>query len=599
MNRTVEMIVVVLIALGAAAFGAGLAYYFAHPARTEIAGAELRNIMLSLNAPAGSVTIEGNSAFKGGAAPAPAATPAPGAAGDWPSYNKTLTSERFSDLAQINVSNVGKLKVLCMYDTHRFTAFETGLIMVEGALIGTTEFDIFSIDPATCAENWRTHEEYPGYLLPTNRGAAYFDGMLYRGTEDGRVLAYEFKTGKRVWETRIGDTKKNEVVPAAPIAWQGLVFVGNAGGDQKGAKGRMYALDAKSGDIVWEFYLVPKTADDAARGPQGATPLDESTWRNAAGVPISGGGAWTSFSLDPNTGLLYVPVGNPAPDYDNSVRQGDNLFTDSVVVLDAKTGAYKSHFQIVPRDWHDWDVSNPPALIRTMAGKSLMAVAPKDGFLYGFDLADNKLLYKTPATTIDNVEETFSPDKEVHFCPGAGGGEEWNSPAYDPRTNLILVGDVDWCTAVKVQTPEEVVRVATGQFWTGERTLNPANVFGKFSKADGHWAGWLHAVDADTGQWKWRLKSNYPIVGAVTPTGGGLVFFGDVGGNFYALDASNGQKLWGDKIGGAIAGGVITYTTNGVQKIAVTTGLISPAWPVQIATAKIAILGLEGGGANQ
>ena len=594
MNRTVEYIVIALIALGAAAVGAAGATFIGLT-RLEIAGAEARNILLSLNAPAGELKTEANLAFKGGAAAAPPAAPASGTAGDWPSYNKTLTSERFSDLGEINAKNVGKLNVQCTYDTHRFTAFETGLIMVEGALIGTTEFDIFSIDPATCAENWRTHEEYPGYLLPTNRGAAYLDGMLYRGTEDGRVLAYDFKTGQRLWETTIGDSKKNEVVPAAPIAWQGLVFVGNAGGDQKGAKGRMYALNAKTGEIVWEFYLVPKTADDQARGPQGASPLDTSTWKNLPGAPISGGGAWTSFSLDPNSGLLYVPVGNPAPDYDNSVRPGDNLYSDSVVVLDAKTGAYKNHFQIVPRDWHDWDVSNPPALIRTMAGKSLMAVAPKDGFLYGFDLADNKLLYKTAATRIDNVEETFSPDKEVHFCPGAGGGEEWNSPAYDPRTNLILVGDVDWCTTVKLQTREEVVRVATGQFWTGERTLNPANVFGKFSKADGHWAGWLHAVDADTGEWKWRLKSNYPIIGAVTPTAGGLVFFGDVGGNFYALDGSNGQKLWGKKIGGAIAGGVITYTANGAQKVAVTTGLISPAWPVQIATAKIVILGLEGG----
>src|SRR5271170_2578664 len=595
MNRTVEYIVIALIALGAAAVGAAGAAFIGLT-RLEIAGAEARNILLSLNAPTGAIKIEENSAFKGGAAPV---APATGAVGDWPSYNKTLTSERFSDLAQINAKNVDKLKVLCTYDTHRFTAFEMGPIMVEGALIGTTEFDIFSLDPATCAENWRTHEEYPGYLLPTNRGAAYLDGMLYRGTEDGRVLAYDFKTGKRVWETTVGDTKKNEVVPAAPIAWQGLVFVGNAGGDQKGAKGRMYALDAKTGTIVWEFYLVPKSADDSARGPQGATPLDESTWKNIPGAPISGGGAWTSFSLDPNTGLLYVPVGNPAPDFDNSVRPGDNLFTDSVVVLDAKTGAYKNHFQLVPRDWHDWDVSNPPALIRTTGGKSLMAVAPKDGFLYGFDLADNKLLYKTPATTIDNIEETFSPDKEVHFCPGAAGGEEWNSPAYDPRTNLIFVGDVDWCSTVKLQTREEVVRAATGQMWTAERSLNPANAFGKFSRADGHWKGWLHAVDADTGQWKWRLESNYPIVGAVTPTGGGLVFFGDVGGNFYGLDASSGQKLWGQKIGGAIAGGVITYTANGAQKIAVTTGLISPAWPVQIATAKILILGLEGASTNQ
>lgn len=584
---------VVLVAVVAAVVGAGIAYYVAHPTRTEIAGAEVRNILLSLNASQGTITTEQNSAFKAVATPS-AAGPAPGTAGDWPSYNKTLTSERFSDLGQINTKNIDKLKVLCTYDTKRFTAFETGLIMVEGALIGTTEFDIFSLDPATCAENWRTHEEYPGYLLPTNRGAAYMDGRLYRGTEDGRVLAYDFKTGKRVWETTIGDAKKMEVVPAAPIAWEGLVFIGNAGGDQKGVKGRMYALDGKTGKIVWEFYLVPKSADDPVRGPQGATPLDVSTWTNIPGVPMSGAGTWTSFSLDPKTGLLYVPGGNPAPDFNNSVREGANLYSDSVVVLDAKTGAYKNHFQLVPRDWHDWDVSNPPALINTAGGKHLMAVSPKDGFLYGFDLADNKQLYKTAVTKIENADAPFSTETETHFCPGAGGGEEWNSPAYNPQTNLIYTGDVDWCTNVKVQTNEEIIAVAPGMFWTGERTLNPAKVFGAFSRADGTWGGWLHAVDADTGEWKWRVRTNYPIIGAVTPTAGGLVFFGDAGGNFYAVDASSGEKLWGQKMMGAIAGGVITYTVNSAQKVAVTMGLISPAWPLKAATAKIAILGLEG-----
>jgi alcohol dehydrogenase (cytochrome c) len=124
-------------------------------------------------------------------------------------------------------------------------------------------------------------------------------------------------------------------------------------------------------------------------------------------------------------------------------------------------------------------------------------------------------------------------------------------------------------------------------------------VFGKFSRADGHWSGWLHAVDADTGVWKWRLKSNYPIVGSVTPTAGGLVFFGDVGGNFYAVDAANGEKLWGQQLGGAIGGGVITYAVNGTQKVAVTTGLTNPAWPVKISTAKIAILGVESTSASQ
>lgn len=593
MNRRLKLFSIVLFALNAGVVGGGVTSALADEAEVEVGLGELRSAILSLLAPAGAVATETNPNYKGAAAPAPAAPPSPAAA-DWPSYNKTLTSERFSDLSQINTKNVGKLKVLCTYDTWRLTSFETGLIMVEGALIGTTEFDIFSINPATCAENWRTHEEYPAYILPTNRGAAYLDGRLFRGTQDGRVLAYDFKTGRRLWETTIADAKKGEDVPAAPIAWEGLVFIGNAGGDFKGGKGRMYALDARTGKIVWEFFLVPKSDGDAVRGPQGASPLDNSTWKMVPGAPISGGGTWTSTTLDPASGLLYVPVGNPAPDYDNSVRQGDNLFTGSVVVLDAKTGAYKNHFQLVPRDWHDWDVSNPPILIKTRGGKRLMAVSPKDGHLYGFDLADNKRLYRTPVTRIENVEEPFAVDKDVHFCPGAAGGGEWNSPGYDPLTNFIFTGDVDWCTTVKLQTTQEVVASAPGQFWTGERTFNPADVFGRFSRADGYWGGWLHAVDADTGVWKWRLKSNYPIMGAVTPTAGGLVFFGDMGGNFYALDAATGQKLWGKKIGGAIGGGVITYTANGAQKIAVATGYISPAFPVEIRRAKIAILGLEG-----
>jgi alcohol dehydrogenase (cytochrome c) len=593
MNRRLKLLSIALFALEAGAVG-GITSSLADEASVEVGVGELRSAILSLFAPAGAVATETNPNYKDAAAPAPAAPPSPAAA-DWPSYNKTLTSERFSDLSQINTKNVAKLKVLCTYDTWRLTSFETGLIMVEGALIGTTEFDIFSINPSTCAENWRTHEEYPAYILPTNRGAAYLDGMLFRGTQDGRVLAYDFKTGKRLWETTIADVKKGEDVPAAPIAWQGLVFIGNAGGDFKGGKGRMYALDAKTGKIVWEFFLVPKSDGDVARGLQGASPLDNSTWKMVPGAPISGGGTWTSTTLDPASGLLYVPVGNPAPDYDNSVRQGDNLFTGSVVVLDARTGAYKNHFQLVPRDWHDWDVSNPPILIKTRGGKRLMAVSPKDGHLYGFDLADNKRLYRTPVTRIENVEEPFTVDKDVHFCPGAAGGGEWNSPGYDPLTNFIFTGDVDWCTTVRLQTRDEVVASAPAQFWTGERTFNPADVFGRFSRADGYWGGWLHAVDADTGVWKWRLKSNYPIMGAVTPTAGGLVFFGDMGGNFYALDAATGQKLWGKKIGGAIGGGVITYTANGAQKIAVATGYISPAFPVEIRRAKIAILGLEGG----
>jgi alcohol dehydrogenase (cytochrome c) len=586
------IVVCTLVVTGGVAAGALYVYW---DQAVPIVGMAI-NYYRSFSAPAGTTSTElapGSSGVAAVAASAPAATATPNAAsGDWPSYNKTLTSERYSQLSQINTKNVGKLKVLCTYDTGQYTSFETGPIMVNGALIGTTEHDIFSIDPANCHENWRTHEDYkPASLLAVNRGAAYLDGLLFRGTEDGRVLAYDFKTGKRVWEMTIADPKIGESTPAAPIAWNGLVFIGNAGGDNKGVKGRMYALDAKTGKIVWEFYLVPKTEGDPTRGPQGATPLDMSTWKNATGTPITGGATWTSYTLDPITGELYVPGGNPAPDFATGPREGANLYSGSIVVLDAKTGAYKKHFKLVPKDWHDWDVSTAPALIQTRGGKKLLSVAPKDGHLYGFDLATNTMLYRTPATRIENTEVPFAIDKSVHFCPGTVGGAEWNGPAYDPKTNLILIGEVDWCATVTLQSDKDIQAVTPGKPWSAMATINPYHTYGA-PDSFGNWAGWVYAIDADTGVWKWRLKSNYPIQSGMTPTAGGVVFFGDMGGNFYVLDAANGQRLWGQKIGGAIGGGVITYTADGAQRVAVATGFTSILWPTEVVTGKIVILGL-------
>jgi alcohol dehydrogenase (cytochrome c) len=159
---------------------------------------------------------------------------------------------------------------------------------------------------------------------------------------------------------------------------------------------------------------------------------------------------------------------------------------------------------------------------------------------------------------------------------------------------LIISGSVDWCDTVTIKDERQMRRVAIGQPWTGMATLNPINMFGKESRTDGYWAGWLYATDADTGVWKWRAKSNYPIVAAIAPTAGGVVLFADPGGNFYALDSSNGQKLFGEALGGGgIAGGIITYAVNGVQKVAVAAGFTMVAWPTKPVTAKIVVLGLR------
>jgi alcohol dehydrogenase (cytochrome c) len=594
-TKRVWLVIVGLAVLGAVV-GGGL--YLAYPVQMSVTAGLARNYLLTRNAPAGTITTELNSAYADGGAAAPSAAVEASAAGaggeDWPSYNRTLASDRYSPLTQINTTNAGKLKVLCTYDLGNLSAFESGLLMVNGALIATTMFDIFSLNPATCAVNWRTHEDLSPSWLPANRGPAYLDGMLFRGTPDGRVLAYDFNTGKRIWSVKLSDPKRGEAVTAAPIAWDGRVFIANAGGDFKGGKGHAFALDAKTGKVLWEFFLTPRTDDDVALGPVGATPLDGSTWKNPPGIPISGAGVWTSLTLDTNSGALYVPGGNPAPDFAVGVREGGNLYSDSIVVLDAQTGNYRNHYKLVANDWHDWDASNPPVPIQTRGGKQVLVVAPKDGHLYGYDLANNNLLYSVPVTRIENVKQEFTPGAWVHFCPGAVGGDEWNSPSYIPQTNLILVAEVEWCDSVRLKDADALKRQPLGSPWAGVATLNPFWLFGNDRQADGYWAGWVYAVDADSGVWKWRAKSNYPIVGAMTPTAGGVVFFGDVGGNFYVLDAATGQKLWSQQLDGGLAGGVITYLADGAQRVAVAYGFDNLQWPTQVGTAKIEVLGLEG-----
>ncbi len=516
------------------------------------------NSVRSAGNPEGTLTVEMNNAPARAGAPdariAPRENTEASDSGSWPSYNRTLTSERYSPLHAIDTRTVRDLKVLCSYDTGLRESFETGPLMVDGALIGTTALDIFSIDPTNCRENWRTHEDYEIHNLGLNRGAAYLDGRLFRGTMDGRVLAYDFKTGARLWATSVADRDKGEIADAAPIAWNGLVFAGTATGF-KGMKGRLYALSAATGSIVWETYLVPRSAGDPTRGPS------------------------------------VVPVANPSPDFVLSLREGENLYTDSVVALDAKTGAYLSHFQVAPRDWHDWDVSNTPAVITTRGGKHLLSFAPKNGYLYGVDLATNGLLYRSAVTRVENVDAPLSTGSSTHFCPGSAGGGEWNGVAYNPQTNLIITGEAEWCTTVRLQSDSEVKAIPNGSVWMGSVKIDPLDIAGK---QDPHsdWAGWLYATDADSGAWKWRVKTNYPILSGITVTGGGLVFFGDMGGNFYVLDAMNGQKLWNKKLDGAIGGGVITYDAGASQKVAVAAGLTSILWPTEQATAKIVILGL-------
>ena len=311
------------------------------------------------------------------------------------------------------------------------------------------------------------------------------------------------------------------------------------------------------------------------------------------GVPITGGATWTSYTLDPDSGLIYVPGGNPAPDFSPGERPGENLYSGSVVVLDAKTGAYRNHFKIVPKDWHDWDVSSAPVIIKTAANKTLLSLAPKDGHLYGVDLSSGDVLYRQPMTRMENETAPFEVGKPVHFCPGSTGGAEWNGPGYDPRNNLIYVGEVDWCTTVILQPAKKIADVAPGAPWSGEDSLNPFNTWGKGDPVLRLGRLRLPRSTPTPATWKWRAKTNYPIQSGMTPTAGGVVLFGDMGGNFYALDARTGASCGARKSAARSAAASSPMRPTASRRSRSPTGLTEILWPTEITTAKVSVLGLE------
>jgi alcohol dehydrogenase (cytochrome c) len=498
---------------------------------------------------------------------------------DWAGYNNTLTGERFSPLDQITAANVGRVRRVCTYDLGERAAMEAGPVVVDGSLYVTTAENTYAIDAATCALRWKHEYQYspgPPFDLKVNRGVAYLNGRLFRGANDGRVYALDAWTGQELWNVAAADPSKGETFPAAPAAWDNLVFIGNAGGDNFGVAGRMMAFDAETGARVWTSNLIPESGSSG-----GTWPPETET------VPRAGGASWTSYSLDTLSGTVYVPTGNAAPDFLPQVRPGANLYTYSVVALDARTGAFRTHYQILPHDTHDWDVAAAPALITTRGGQSLLVVGGKDGHLYGIDRASGQKRYTTSVTTIFNIDAPVTPEG-TRFCPGVNGGIEWNGPTYSPKMNTLYVNAIDWCTTVKVAPPAKL-EGKDGLPWTGSSELREP-----FGAPDRTRRGWLTAVNADNGQVRWTYASPTPLVAGITATAGGLVFTGDLKGNVLALDGESGRILWRGRTGQPIGGGVASYAVGGRQYIAVASGLHAPlTWQLKSTPASVVVFGLR------
>lgn len=516
-----------------------------------------------------------------------AAAPPRVQAADWPEYNRTLAGDRYSPLAEITPANVGKLELRCSFTLPEVVSFQTGPLVVGGTMYFTSFQGSYAIDASTCKEKWSRHDRAAGPPgLAVNRGFAYLDGRLFRGTADAHVVALDAADGHVIWDHPLDVQGPGISIPMAPIAAHGRVYVGNAGGDTVGVTGHVFALDARDGHLIWRFDVVPEHG--RAR----------RTWTNPR-LPISGGAFWTSFTLDPSKGVLYVPAGNPAPDFDTLDRTGADLYADSVIALDAASGKFLGYNQLVKHDSHDWDVDSAPTLATTRAGREIIASANKDGLLSildrsridpsrpptGDEAPVIPLLSQTPTTTRENADVPLSREHPVHFCPGMGGGTEWNGAAYSPKADSLFVGAVDLCA--HVQLVRELKVPPAGQVWFGssgsmDQMIDPNSTA----------RGWLTAYDAENGRVRWKFKAPHPIVAGVTPTGGNLVFTADLGGDVFALDERDGHVLWQRSTGQSIGGGLVVYRAGGRELLAIASGMKSFAWPGSADKSRILVYGV-------
>ena len=469
---------------------------------------------------------------------------------DWLHTNHDYGGQRFVDATEINRQNAPALRPECRYELGDLYPFHTNPIVYRGVMYLTTPYATIALDAVTCGVRWRHDwESKARENWPQNRGVAVKGGKVIRGTRDGYLLALDAETGRLLWERAAADAAKGETFTMPPVIFEDLVIMGPAGNEVP-IKGWVGAFRLESGEPVWRFNTTPGPGEPGA-----------ASWGPTEAV-TGGGAVWTPFSLDPAQGLVFVAVGNPAPDFYDDVRRGSNLYTNSLVVLEARTGKLVWHYQAVPHDTHDWDLTQVSPLFRAeVKGKErrLVSVAGKDGLLRILDRESREPLYEVAVSRRQNVEVPLTAEG-VHVCPGPLGGVQWNGPAFNPRTNMLYVASVDWCGTFK--KAEELRHVIGQNYMGGTWARDP----------DEQARGWLTAIDVSTGAIRWRYESRRPMLAAVTATSTDLLFTGELGGDFLVLDARDGTVLYQHNTGGAMNGGIVTYQIGGKQYVAVTSG---------------------------
>ena len=486
---------------------------------------------------------------------------------NWLMYSGNYFSQRYSGLDQINRENVGQLEMQWAFQLRALDRAETTPLVVDGVMYVTeAPSNVIALDARTGSQYWRYNHDLPDDLNyccgRNNRGVAVLGDRLYMGTLDAHLVALDAKTGNVIWDAEVADEAMGYSITGAPLLVGDKILTGVAGGEY-GIRGFIDAYDEATGELAWRLYTIP--------GPDHP---DNATW---AGNSWRTGGSpsWVTGAYDPELNLVYWGTGNPGPDWNGDVRMGDNLYSDAVLAINPDTGEMVWYFQFTPHDVHDWDSTQIPILADSEFGgrqRKLMLWPNRNAFFYVLDRETGEFLLGEPyarmtwAEGLDRngrpirIPDTFPSVQGTTVSPSIGGGTNWWSPSYSPRTDLLYVNAYDGETTYYIRDQEYVA----GQTFTGGGGQTPL--------PQASYASAIRALSPQTGELIWEYPIQPRSTAGVLSTAGDVVFSGTVDGFFFALDAETGEELWHINVGSRVHAAPMSYSVDGKQYVAIAAG---------------------------
>ncbi len=486
---------------------------------------------------------------------------------NWLMYSGDYKSRRYTALDQVHGRNVAGLEIQWVYQLGTLDRAETTPLVVDGVMyITESPSTVIAVDAGTGRPYWRYEHQLPDEVVfccgRNNRGVAVLGDRVFMSTLDAHTVALDARTGNVVWESAAEETLNGYSKTAAPLIVGDKLLTGVAGGEY-GIRGFIDAYDIDTGTREWRFYTTPGPDHPDNRSWSG------DSWRTG------GSATWMTGSYDPELNLVYWGTGNPGPDYDGTVREGDNLYSDSVVALDADTGEMKWYFQFTPHDIHDWDSTQIPILAdATFDGEArkLMLFPNRNAFFYVLDRETGEFLLGKPyakQTWAEGLDETGRPillpgkeptEEGTIVSPPIIGGSNWWSPTYSPRTGLLYV------TAYDAETKYFIRPTAYEQ----GRSYRAGG--GESPEPVENYVRAVRAISPQTGERRWEFPVDSRSTSGLLSTAGDLVFGGTADGFFFALDALSGEELWHKNVGGHVHAGPMSYAVGGKQYVAIAAG---------------------------